>query len=75
YKLYEIQRPVTVGDNETKQVEFVSGTNIPAHTFLSTMVAILSTAIPVRSPTNIMGKRASPMYRIGWNSRPVKRII
>ena len=33
YKLYEIQRPVTVGDNETKQVEFVNGTNIPAHTF------------------------------------------
>jgi hypothetical protein len=33
YKLYEVQRPVTVGDNETKQVEFVSGTNIPAHTF------------------------------------------
>ncbi len=33
YKLYEIQRPVTVGNNETKQVEFVSGTNIPAHTF------------------------------------------
>jgi hypothetical protein len=33
YKLYEIQRPVTVADNETKQVEFVSGTNIPAHTF------------------------------------------
>jgi len=33
YKLYEISRPVTVGDNETKQVEFVSGTNIPAHTF------------------------------------------
>ncbi len=33
YKLYEINRPVTVGDNETKQVEFVSGTNIPAHTF------------------------------------------
>jgi len=33
YKLYEIQRPVTVGDNETKQVEFVSGANVPAHTF------------------------------------------
>jgi len=33
YKLYEIQRPVTVGNNETKQVEFVNGTNIPSHTF------------------------------------------
>jgi len=33
YKLYEINRPVTVGNNETKQVEFVSGANIPAHTF------------------------------------------
>lgn len=33
YKLYEIQRPVTVANNETKQVEFVSGTGIPASTF------------------------------------------
>ncbi|MCU0496041.1 MAG: DUF4139 domain-containing protein [Anaerolineae bacterium] len=33
YQLYEIPRPVTVGDNETKQVEFVSGTNIAAKTF------------------------------------------
>lgn len=33
YKLYEIPRPVTVADNETKQVEFVSGANIPARTF------------------------------------------
>ncbi|MEP7294067.1 MAG: hypothetical protein ABI835_19930, partial [Chloroflexota bacterium] len=33
YKLYEINRLVTVGANETKQVEFVSGAGIPAHTF------------------------------------------
>jgi hypothetical protein len=33
YKLYEIGRPVTIGNNETKQVEFVAGANIPAHTF------------------------------------------
>ncbi len=33
YKLYEIQRPVTVSDNETKQVEFVNGAGIPATTF------------------------------------------
>jgi hypothetical protein len=33
YKLYEIGRPVTIGDNETKQVEFVSGADIPATTF------------------------------------------
>jgi hypothetical protein len=33
YKLYEITRPVTIADNETKQVEFVSGTNVPAQTF------------------------------------------
>ncbi|MCC6804739.1 MAG: DUF4139 domain-containing protein [Anaerolineae bacterium] len=33
YKLYEIQRPVTVGANETKQVEFVTAANVPAHTF------------------------------------------
>jgi hypothetical protein len=33
YQLYEISRPVTVADNETKQVEFVSGANVPASTF------------------------------------------
>jgi hypothetical protein len=33
YQLYEINRPVTVGNNETKQVEFVSGTGITATTF------------------------------------------
>jgi hypothetical protein len=33
YKLYEVQRPVTVRDNETKQVEFVTGTGITASTF------------------------------------------
>jgi len=33
YKLYEISRPVTVGANETKQVEFVSAAHIKAQTF------------------------------------------
>lgn len=33
YKLYAITRPVTVADNETKQVEFVTGAGIPATTF------------------------------------------
>lgn len=33
YQLYEIGRPVTVSDNETKQVEFVSGADVPASTF------------------------------------------
>ncbi len=33
YQLYEIERPVTVADNETKQVEFVSGGDVPASTF------------------------------------------
>lgn len=33
YQLYEIARPVTVGANETKQVEFVTGAAIPASTF------------------------------------------
>ncbi|MCK6579272.1 MAG: DUF4139 domain-containing protein [Anaerolineae bacterium] len=32
YKLYEITRPVTIGMNETKQVEFVAGADIPATT-------------------------------------------
>ncbi len=33
YKLYAIGRPVTVGNNETKQVQFVSGADVPATTF------------------------------------------
>ncbi len=33
YKLYEIGRTVTIGNNETKQVEFVSGSNVPATTY------------------------------------------
>lgn len=33
YQLYEINRPVTVADNETKQVEFVTAAGVPATTF------------------------------------------
>ncbi len=33
YQLYEVSRPVTVGNNETKQVEFVTGAGVPANTF------------------------------------------
>ena len=33
YQLYEINRRVTVGNNENKQVEFVTGTGVPAETF------------------------------------------
>lgn len=33
YKLYEVGRTVTIGNNETKQVEFVSGSNVPATTY------------------------------------------
>ncbi|MGB1285128.1 MAG: DUF4139 domain-containing protein [Aggregatilineales bacterium] len=33
YQLYEIGRPVTLGNNETKQVEFVTGADVPATTF------------------------------------------
>ncbi|MCA9912252.1 MAG: DUF4139 domain-containing protein [Anaerolineae bacterium] len=33
YQLYEIGRNVTVGNNETKQVEFVSGAGVPATTY------------------------------------------
>jgi hypothetical protein len=33
YQLYEINRPVTVANNETKQVEFVSGVDVPATTY------------------------------------------
>ncbi|GAB4526753.1 MAG: DUF4139 domain-containing protein [Anaerolineae bacterium] len=33
YQLYEINRPVTIGDNETKQIEFVTAAGVPANTF------------------------------------------
>ncbi len=33
YHLYEVQRPVTVRDNQTKQVEFASATDVPAEKF------------------------------------------
>jgi hypothetical protein len=33
YQLYEISRSVTIGNNETKQVEFVTGASVPANTF------------------------------------------
>lgn len=33
YHLYEIPRPVTVQDNENKQIEFVSASRVPAETF------------------------------------------
>ena len=33
YQLYQVARPVTIKDNETKQIEFVSGDEIAATTF------------------------------------------
>ena len=33
YQLYQVARPVTIKDNETKQIEFVSGDDIAATTF------------------------------------------
>ncbi|MHB0874490.1 MAG: DUF4139 domain-containing protein [Anaerolineae bacterium] len=33
YHLYEVLRPVTVKDNQTKQIEFVEATAVPAETF------------------------------------------
>jgi hypothetical protein len=33
YHLYEVQRPVTVRDKQTKQIEFVSATGVPAEKF------------------------------------------
>ena len=33
YHLYDVQRPVTVRDNQTKQIEFTSATNVPAERF------------------------------------------
>ncbi|HSJ58385.1 MAG TPA: DUF4139 domain-containing protein [Anaerolineae bacterium] len=33
YHLYEVQRPVTVKDNQTKQIEFVTATGVPASKF------------------------------------------
>jgi len=33
YHLYEVQRPVTIKDNQTKQIEFVTATGVPAEKF------------------------------------------
>jgi hypothetical protein len=33
YQLYEVERLVTIGNNETKQVEFVTGADVPATTY------------------------------------------
>lgn len=33
YQLYEVGRPVTIADNETKQIEFVTASGVPAKTF------------------------------------------
>jgi hypothetical protein len=33
YHLYQVTRPVTVKDNQTKQIEFVAGQNVPATKF------------------------------------------
>jgi len=33
YHLYEVQRPVTVRDQQTKQIEFVTGADVPAAKF------------------------------------------
>jgi len=33
YHLYEVQRPVTVKDQQTKQIEFVTASEVPARTF------------------------------------------
>lgn len=33
YHLYEVQRPVTVKDQQTKQIEFVTGSGVPAEKF------------------------------------------
>ena len=33
YQLYEVERDVTVGNNETKQIEFVNSSDIAAHSF------------------------------------------
>jgi len=33
YHLYEVQRPVTVKDQQTKQIEFVTGSGVPADKF------------------------------------------
>lgn len=33
YHLYEVQRPVTVKNNQTKQIEMIAATSVPAHKF------------------------------------------
>jgi hypothetical protein len=43
YKLYEVPYPVTVSDNETKQIEFIVGKKVPAKTtFLYSYIQFMS---------------------------------
>lgn len=53
YQLYEIGRPVTVGNNETKQIEFVTGSNVKAQTFFKYDESPrASYRYPIDSPTH-----------------------
>ncbi|MYD09632.1 MAG: DUF4139 domain-containing protein [Chloroflexi bacterium] len=57
YQLYQVARPVTIKDNETKQIEFVSGDEIAATTFF------------VFDASPRPGGYFSPIdYRDGWTS-------
>lgn len=63
YQLYEIARPVTVGSNETKQVEFVSGTGIPANTYYVFNAAVPFYGYPVYDQyTGMTGMTAVNTY-------------
>ncbi|MGD8398030.1 MAG: DUF4139 domain-containing protein [Anaerolineae bacterium] len=54
YHLYEVQRPVTVKNNQTKQIEFVTATGVPAEKFFvydGAQIGYRSTYSPVEDPS------------------------
>jgi hypothetical protein len=53
YHLYEVQRPVTVKDQQTKQIEFVTGSSIPAEKFFvydGSQMSFRGTYQPIEDP-------------------------
>jgi hypothetical protein len=54
YHLYEVQRPVTVKDQQTKQIEFVTGSDVPATKFFvydGSQLGFLGRYQPVQDPS------------------------
>ena len=59
YQLYEISRPVSISNHETRQIEFISGANIPATSYF------------VFDSSPLFDGYYSPIdYPAGWDSSP-----